>query len=408
MAVVDVGGDLTSWQYPACIFRPENVAQLQQAVSYIVAGNASFAIRSGGHNPAPGAANIDNGVLIDMSGFNGIEYDAESNVVMIGAGLRWDAVYSQLEQYNVTVVGGRVLDVGVGGLILGGGLSYLADLYGLPCDNVVNFEVVLADGSLANANAESNSDLFWALKGAGNNFGIVTSFTLSAYPLPQVWGGVKTYAWEDLPMLHAAMLEYQLNPQKDPYANVMLQGFPINETIGIVLSMVYLKPEMFPPAFEPFYSINTTSDSTTLSTYYEFLATQGSVDLPRSVTAGSLAFGLQPISSTAIQAGYASGGNALGLQDVSQTWYAIDVGWYWESDDEFIRSATVDLIGAVTKASEEEDSFIRYLFMNDANREQDVIASYGEGNVRKLRDVQIKYDPDLVFQRLVPGGWKLP
>lgn len=82
-------------------------------------------------------------------------------------------------------------------------------------------------------------------------------------------------------MLHAAMLEYQLNPQKDPYANVMLQGFPINETIGIVLSMVYLKPEMFPPAFEPFYSINTTSDSTTLSTYYEFLATQGSVDLPR-------------------------------------------------------------------------------------------------------------------------------
>lgn len=112
----------TSWQYPACIFRPENVAQLQQAVSYIVAGNASFAIRSGGHNPAPGAANIDNGVLIDMSGFNGIEYDAESNVVMIGAGLRWDAVYSQLEQYNVTVVGGRVLDVGVGGLILGGKL----------------------------------------------------------------------------------------------------------------------------------------------------------------------------------------------------------------------------------------------------------------------------------------------
>ena len=137
------------------------------------------------------------------------------------------------------------------------------------------------------------------------------------------------------------------------------------------------------------------------------VTTSPSLDEVRSVTAGSLAFGLQPISSTAIQAGYASGGNALGLQDVSQTWYAIDVGWYWESDDEFIRSATVDLIGAVTKASEEEDSFIRYLFMNDANREQDVIASYGEGNVRKLRDVQIKYDPDLVFQRLVPGGWKL-
>lgn len=112
----------TSWLYPACIFRPESVAQLQEGISYIVAGNATFAVRSGGHNPAPGAANIDDGVLIDMSGFNGIEYDAESNVVTVGAGLRWDAVYSQLEEYNITVVGGRVLDVGIGGLILGGKL----------------------------------------------------------------------------------------------------------------------------------------------------------------------------------------------------------------------------------------------------------------------------------------------
>lgn len=138
------------------------------------------------------------------------------------------------------------------------------------------------------------------------------------------------------------------------------------------------------------------------------LTTSPSLGEVRSVTSGSLAFGLQPISSTAVHAGYANGGNALGLQDVSQTWYAIDAGWYWESDDEFVRSATEDLTGAVIKVSKQEDSFIRYLFMNDANREQDVIASYGEDNVRKLRDVQAKYDPDLVFQRLVPGGWKLP
>ncbi|RYO80892.1 hypothetical protein DL766_010441 [Monosporascus sp. MC13-8B] len=300
-------------------------------------------------------------------------------------------------------------------------------------------QVILADGSLVNANAESHTDLFWALKGGGNNFGIVTSFTLSTYPLPKVWGGVKGYSWGDLPLVHASMLEYQSNPQKDPYANLMLQGFPINGTLGVMLSMVYLKPDESPPAFEPFYSISTTMDSMKTSTYYELLASQGSVDLPRidlyttsftpnealyrsldsivttshsleevkSVTAGSLALGFQPISSTAIEAGYARGDNALGLEAVNQTWYVIDVGWYWPSDDDFVRVATEDMIGQVEKASKAEDSHVHYLFKNDANHEQDVIGSYGEENVRRLRDAQAKYDPDRVFQKLMPGGWKL-
>lgn len=108
--------------------------------------------------PSPLAANINNGVLIDMSMFDGVTYDAANNVATVGAGQRWSNLYNQLDPHNVTVVGGRVLDVGVGGLILGGesigshltikafadltgGLSYLSDLYGLACDNVVNFEV---------------------------------------------------------------------------------------------------------------------------------------------------------------------------------------------------------------------------------------------------------------------------
>lgn len=80
-------------------------------------------------------------------------------------------VYGTLDPFNLTAVGGRILGIGVGGSILGSGLSYLTDLYGLACDNVVNFEVVLADGSLVNANNTSNTDLFWALKGGINNFG---------------------------------------------------------------------------------------------------------------------------------------------------------------------------------------------------------------------------------------------
>ena len=89
-------------------------------VQILTERNVEFAIRSGGHSPSPSAANIDNGVLIDMSEFNQIDYDAANNVVLIGAGMKWADVYDSLDRYKVTVVGARVLDVGVGGFILGG------------------------------------------------------------------------------------------------------------------------------------------------------------------------------------------------------------------------------------------------------------------------------------------------
>lgn len=144
--------------------------------------------------PSPLGCNINRGVLIDLSSLKTLDYDAANEVVSIGSGLRWQAVYEGLAPYERTDVGGRLLDVGVGGLLLGsmcislckgrcmntylklhiGGLSYLSGLYGLACDNVVNFDVVLASGERVNANTTSNSDLFWALKGGANNFGKLT------------------------------------------------------------------------------------------------------------------------------------------------------------------------------------------------------------------------------------------
>ena len=98
--------------------------QVQQIVKLLAESSINFAIRSGGHSPSPGAANINNGVLIDMSDFNQVDYNAANSLVTIGPGQTWGDVYSHLDQYNVTVVGGRVLSVGVGGLILGGKSSY--------------------------------------------------------------------------------------------------------------------------------------------------------------------------------------------------------------------------------------------------------------------------------------------
>ena len=119
------------------------------------------------------------------------------------------------------------------------------------------------------------------MKGGGNNFGIVAAFSLSTYADMQVWGGVKTYAMQDLPALYEAMLQYQSVPQKDPYANLMLQGFITSGSAVVVLNLIYFKPEESSPAFAPFYSINATGDSTKVSSFTEFLATQGPVNFPR-------------------------------------------------------------------------------------------------------------------------------
>ncbi|KAI1776754.1 putative FAD-binding oxidoreductase [Hypoxylon cercidicola] len=430
----------TAWGNPTCIFQPNAASDLQAVVPLLVGANISFAIRSGGHSPSPGGANIDHGVLIDMSRFNDVHYLADENAAVVGSGQTWEHVYTQLDQYNVTVVGGRVLDVGVGGLTLGSGLSYMSDLYGLTCDNVIDFEVVLANGSLVDANMESNPDLFWALKGGANNFGIVTSFKLSAYPIHEVWGGVKGYSLEDLPALLKAALEYQSAPHKDPYANFMMQGFPTNSSFGIIMNIVYLKPEVSPPAFEPFYRINTTSDTTKLRSYTDFLSGQALFDIPRadwratsfepdeslyatieniitesaalkqiqSVTSGSLAFGLQPISTSLVDAGRQRGGNALGLKPVNQTWWVLDSLWWSPEDDELVHNSTRTMVDDIEVAAKSGDKYLPYQFMNDASWDQPVIAHYGEENVRRLWEVQAKYDPDLVFQRLVPGGFKLP
>lgn len=131
----------TARGHPLCIMQPSSTADVQKIISYLSSHRVRFAIRSGGHLPSPLGANTNDGVLIDTSSLNIREYNEKSQTVKIGTGLRWGDVYNYLDQYQVMVVGGRNIDVGVGGLILGSGLSYLSDLYGMACDNVVNFEV---------------------------------------------------------------------------------------------------------------------------------------------------------------------------------------------------------------------------------------------------------------------------
>lgn len=115
---------------PSCIISPSSPRQVQIAYGIARLSGTQFAVRSGGHNTSPGFANIDNGLLISLEQLNEVSYYKDANAVVVGVGNRWGRVYSELDQFNVTVVGGRVPDVGVGGLLLGGELNRSPEVFG--------------------------------------------------------------------------------------------------------------------------------------------------------------------------------------------------------------------------------------------------------------------------------------
>lgn len=121
-----------------------------------------------------------------------------------------------------------------------------------------------------------------------------------------------------------------------------------------------------------------------------------------------MALGLQPISSSLVRAGNARGGSPLGLDNVNQTWFVLDSGWSFPNSDATVHNATRAMKDRIESEAKTEGTYVPYIFMNDASWDQDVIGHYGAESVRRLKEVQRKYDPELVFQNLVSGGFKLP
>ena len=157
---------------PRCIIEPSSAQQISNILRATCFFGIKFSIRSGGHNPNPGWANIGpDGILIDMANFEHLEHNTHTQTVHVGPGNKWISVYRALEGSGRTVLGGRVPDVGLGGLLLGGGIPNFSSQYGLACNSIASFEVVLGNGTIVRASRKHHSDLWWALKGGGANFG---------------------------------------------------------------------------------------------------------------------------------------------------------------------------------------------------------------------------------------------
>jgi len=175
---------------PALIARCRGVADVIGAVSFAREHRLPLAVRGGGHNVA-GNAVCDGGLMLDLSPMKGIHIDPIHRVACVEAGVLWREFDREAQAFGLATTGGTISATGVAGLTLGGGVGWLAAKHGLACDNLRSVDIVTADGQLLRASTTEHADLFWALRGAGANFGVVTSFEFDLHPVgPMIYGGL--------------------------------------------------------------------------------------------------------------------------------------------------------------------------------------------------------------------------
>lgn len=189
---------LTRKGTPAIVLRVRSAADVAATIRYARNNSLLLSVKGGGHS-TPGFSTNDGGVVIDLSLLNDVKViDVEKQIVRIGSGAVWGKVAAELGEYGLALSSGDTRSVGVGGLTLGGGIGWMVRKIGLTIDRVKSAEIVTAEGRTIRVSASENPDLFWAIRGGGGNFGVVTSFDFSAHPVTTVFGGVIMYAVDSL------------------------------------------------------------------------------------------------------------------------------------------------------------------------------------------------------------------
>ena len=178
---------------PEQIMRCVDAADVAAAIRGAREAGRQISVYGGGHG-VTGSAVVDGGVCVDLRGIDHVQVDPEARIARVGGGATWGAVDAATQAHGLAVTGGRVSSTGVGGLSLGSGSGWLERTFGFTCDSLVSAEVVTAASEIVTASEESHPELFWALRGGGGNFGVVTEFTFRLHPLgPIVYGGMLLY-----------------------------------------------------------------------------------------------------------------------------------------------------------------------------------------------------------------------
>ncbi|KAJ5009822.1 hypothetical protein K4K57_008159 [Colletotrichum sp. SAR 10_99] len=386
---------------PWAIVQPRNAEEVSKTVQALVATpECNFAVRSGGHTVWPGASNIQDGITIDLGLMARTTYNHDTELASLLPGGRWT--------------------------------------------DVVNYEVVLADGSIVQANDQEHSDLFRVLKGGGNNFGIVTRFDMVTFPSKDIWDVELVHAKESAPEVVHALADFVGNLEAHPDAHVlaMWMYLPKADDHFIENLLMSLDGQQEAKSLSKFLAIpgQVKSKTTTIATKMDTFAlpkarehtwftttfkndpriSQKAADVFESlvnmmkgqVPDRDFAFQmvLQPLPVSFGKHSAVRGGNMFGLEHIKDD--CVLLVWTVEVATPELRTTVafpalkgaIDEIEAYAKSVNGD---VKFRYLNYCDASQDPLGSYGEENVRKMREAAEKYDPAGVFQRRVPGGFKI-
>jgi hypothetical protein len=272
---------------PSCIIFPKSVEEVSAIVKVIANGTESFAVKSGGHNPNNYFSSVEGGPLISTEKLDQAIVDQATGIVDVGPGNRLDSIAAKLQGTGWTFVGGRIGNTGVGGLVLGGGLSYMSAQYGWAASSVLEYEIVFANGTIGYITADNYPDIFKALKGGGNNFGIVTNYHLQARPQGNVWAGNLIFPLRtpdtDSKLLKAVRDFTEYNDDDKAAVIVTAERANLNVLDTWILFLFYDGPS--PPAdlFKNFTDIGPLTNDCRERTYADLMAFSNWVVVKASV-----------------------------------------------------------------------------------------------------------------------------
>lgn len=458
------------------------------AVQTLVAFGTTFALQGGGHMPIAGSANIDaSGVLISSADLDQLILSEDQSTVSVGPGNHWVDVYDYLEPSGKIIVGGRMGVVGVPGFLLGGGISFFSWEYGWSSANIASYEVsierepflpfpfssfqnrtdtlknqcVLADGSIVNATSDNAySDLFWALRGGGNSFAIVTNFELKTLDVPAVTVGQVAYNGSDLrDDFLAAVHGFAYNGSLDqkatitPQANWNPTGFG-SDALEYAAMVFYSANDTAPAALANFTGEAAVADgglpvSSSTFSYRSMSDWAAEVDTNFAEETHGVFFRFSVVSIVAdldaiglvfdtffaqvneLMANVTNGGATLVLMPITEAFlvnnrggnesadpFGVDASggpyiWleeayqYTSADDTDYIDEVILAVRAAIDAVLPEEVKSPFLYLNDADKDQPVFEGYAAENLERLKAIRAKYDPAGVYTTQMPGGWKV-
>ncbi len=404
-------------RHPALVVQPSGVADIRTAVDFARTHALLLAVKCGGHSYS-GKSTCEGGMQIDLSRFRNVRVDPAARIAQVAGGSLLGELDHETMAYGLVTTAGTVSHTGVGGLTLGGGFGRVARRFGLALDNVQAVDIVTADGRALHASASENPDLYWAVRGGGGNFGVVTAFEMRVHPMQrQVIGGAMIFPIERARELLDFYADYSRTAPDDLYVDVVMNSPMGGKPGAFMFSTCYSGPaERAEQAFAPLRKLGTplvdnikavdyvalqrSSDRTDPRGEGRYL-TSGFIDTYPAALTGAIMDGFEPHPERGTTVFFQHSGGAIGKVATDATAFPhrrsshnmfAAVSWPLAADSAPHVRYVKDFWKSLEKYSD------GYYTNEVADEAQGVVDDNYQGNLKRLQSIKYKYDPGNLFR----------